>query len=62
MEMVNNSTIYVDGKPEIQVGMELKREGMRACVRACVRGYMRECMHACVYVCDGCVKAKRTIH
>lgn len=28
VEMVNNSTVYVDGKPEIQVSMELKQEGV----------------------------------
>lgn len=46
VEMVNNSTVYVDGKPEIQVGTELKREGMHACVRAYVLTYVRTCVHA----------------
>ena len=34
VEMVNNSTVYVDGKPEIQVSMELQQEGV--CVSVCV--------------------------
>lgn len=51
VEMVNNSTVYVDGKPEIQVGTELKREGMRACVSARVRAWVHAWVHACVCVC-----------
>lgn len=51
MEMVNNSTVYVDGKPEIQVGTELKREGIRACGHAYIRTCMRTCVSACVRVC-----------